>query len=66
VELNSVVSHVIGHAFDLSSAIASLRFDLLRKSREIRFLDVIEKAGDSLIYERRVRQVFVPWIEEPA
>lgn len=45
---------------------AGLRFSLLSKSREIRLLDVIQEAGDALIYGRPVRQAFELWIEEPA
>jgi len=49
---------IISDAFDLNDLMARLRFGLLGKGLEVRFLNVVQKAGDALINMAAIRQTF--------
>jgi hypothetical protein len=57
---------IIADALDLNDLVARQRFGLFSEGLKIRFLDVIQKAGDALINLAGIRQSFEFWIKETA
>ena len=57
---------IIGDALALNDLVVRQRFGLFGEGLEIRFLDVIQKAGDALINLAGIRQSFEFWIKETA
>jgi hypothetical protein len=53
-------------AFDLNDLMTRQGFGLFRKPLEVRFLDVVQKAGDALVNLGAIRQALEFRVEEPA